>query len=243
MPESGLKPLQLESPEKFEKFLRVLWDELAWANFYYDIFKEASRLCGEHKEAANFSPNFWHFTLQAHCQTALVHLHRIYDQNKDSFNLHRFLLTVRANKSIFQPEEVRRRRKSDPYAEELIQSIGVMDETQLETDIKYSSRANPKVENLKRWRDRVTFHKDERELFREKPFEQEFPLPFGDIDELLEVALRILNRYSQYFDTTVFSLGCREWKDMVYVFESLHHHPAFIRRRKDMEILKASGLV
>ena len=243
MPDRTLKSLKLETPEKFGKFLHVLWDELYWANFYYDIFKEASRLCNEHEKAVKFSPYFWHFTLQAHCQTALVHLHRIYDQNKDSFNLHRFLLTVRDNKSIFHPDAVRERRKSDPHAEDLMESIGELDSTQLELDINYASLANPKVENLKRWRDRVTFHKDERELFREKPFEQEFPLTFGDIDELLSEALKILNRYCQYFDTTIYSTGCREWKDMVYVFESLHHHPAFVRRRNDMELLKASGLV
>ena len=228
MPKNTLKSLDLETPEKFGKFLRVLWDELFWANYYYGMFKEASRLCKEHEKAVKFSPYFWHFTLQSHCQTALVYLHRIYDQNKDSFNLHRFLLTVRDNKAIFHPEAVCERRKSDPHAADLIESIGELDSAQLELDIKYASRVNPKVENLKRWRDRVTFHKDERELFREKPFEQEYPLPFADIDELFNEAFKILNRYSQYFDTTIYSMGFHEWKDMNFVFEALEHHPALI---------------
>ena len=237
-----LKSLKLETPEKFGKFLHVLWDELFWANLYYDIFKDASCLCAEHKKTVNFSRYFWHFTLQAHFQTALVHVHRVYDQNIESFNLHRFLLTVRDNKSIFHPDSVRKRRKSDPHAEDLMESIGELDSAQLELDIKYASLANPKVENLKRWRDRITFHKDERELFREKPFEQEFPLKFGDVEELLNEALTILNRYSQYFDTTIYSTGCREWKDMNFVFEALEHHPAFIRHRQEMEQLKKLGL-
>lgn len=242
MAERDLKSLKLEAPEKFGKFLHVLRDELYWANTYYDIFKEASRLCKEHENVANFSRFFWNFTLQAHCQTALVHLHRIYDQNKEGFHLHRFLLTVRDNKSIFDPVAVRERRKSDPHADDLMESIGELDSTQLDLDIKYASLANPKVENLKRWRDRVTFHKDERELFREKPFEQEFPLTFGDIDELLSEAFKVLNRYSQYFDTTIYSTGCREWKDMNFVFEALEHHPAFVRYRHEAELLKGLGL-
>ena len=61
MSDKTLKSLELETPEKFGKFLRVLWDELYWANFYYDIFKEASRLCKEHDKAVKFSPYFWHF--------------------------------------------------------------------------------------------------------------------------------------------------------------------------------------
>ena len=58
MPQNERKPLKLKTPEKFKGFLDVLWDELYWANFYYDIFKEAGRLCKDHEEAANFSPFF-----------------------------------------------------------------------------------------------------------------------------------------------------------------------------------------
>ena len=242
MPQKQLEPLKLESPEKFEGFLRVLWDELYWANFYYDIFKEVGRLCGQHQEAFKFSPYFWDFTLRAHRQTALLHLHRIYDQNKESFNLHRFLLTARNNKGIFELAEVRKRRQADPHAEDLIQAIGELDSAQIDRDIEFSSVANPKVANLKLWRDRITFHKDERELFRQKPFEDDHPLPLGDIEELLSQGCQILNRYSQYFNTTKFSSNCREWKDMEFVFEALEHHPYLIRKRAQDAEFAAMGL-
>ena len=242
MADKMLNPLKLESPEKFEGFLRVLWDELYWAHTYYDIFKEAARLCTQYEEAVKLSRHFWDFTLRAHCQTALIHLHRIYDQNKQSFNLHRFLLTVRDNQEIFDSGEVRARRKADPHADDLIRAIGAFDSSQLDRDIEFSSEANPKVANLKTWRDRVTFHKDERELFRQKPFEQDHPLPFADIEALLEEAYRILNRYAQYFDTTQYSLGCREWKDIKFVFEAMVHHPDVIRRRTESAVLTALGL-
>ena len=240
--ENKLPPLKLETPDKFGDFLRVLSLELYWANFYYDIFKEINGYCKKHEEAMNFSPTFWSFTLRAHFQTTLLHLHRIYDQNKESFNLHRFLLTVRDNREIFDLAEVRRRRQTDPHAEDLIKSIGALDLVQLERDIEFSSRKNLKVENLKTWRDRVTFHKDERELFRQKPFEEDYPLLYCDVDELLKKAFEMLNRYSQYFDTTIFSLGCREWKDMEFVFESLEHHPFIIRKRAQDAALAAMGL-
>src|SRR5712691_9749785 len=103
MPEKKLAPLSLDSPGRFKDFLYVLWDELYWANFHYELFKKAERLCSESEEAVNFSPVFWHLTLRAHCQTALNFLHRVYDQNKQSFNLHRFLLTVRNNPKLFDP--------------------------------------------------------------------------------------------------------------------------------------------
>jgi AbiU2 len=158
-----LNPLKLEKPEKFENFLRVLWDEICWAYFYYDMLNEAQQLCKQHEEDFKFSPYFWHYTLQAYYETALIRLHRIYDQNQQSFNLHRFLITVRDNKQIFDSMEVRKRRATDPHADELIRGIGPFDLSQLDRDIEFSSEANPKVANLKHWRDRVTFHKDERE--------------------------------------------------------------------------------
>src|SRR5450759_256999 len=112
MSKKELRPLKMDSPEKFRSFLRKLWDELYWANFYYDILKELSRLCREHTQAVNSSPVLWYYSLRAHYQTAMVYLHRIYDQNKESFNLHRFLLTVRENREIFDLASVRKRRES-----------------------------------------------------------------------------------------------------------------------------------
>lgn len=233
MPKKELKPLKSATPENFgEVFLEKLWDELFWANFSYDFFKEALRLCNIHEEAVKFSPFFWAYTLRAHCQMALVYLHRIYDQNKDSFNLHRFLLTIRDNPDFFDPAAVRKRRENDPHADYLIQAIGPLDRVQLDRDIEFCSTANPKVDNLRTWRDKVTFHNDEDQLFRQTPFEEEFPLAFTDIDELLDAGFQILNRYSQYFDTTTRSRNSRVWKDMEFVFEALMHHPDFIRYRK-----------
>jgi Arc/MetJ-type ribon-helix-helix transcriptional regulator len=227
-----LKPLKLETPEMFHAYLRVLWDELYWANYYYEIFEEIQRLCQEHNEAFKFSPYFWDSTLRAHYYASLLYLHRIYDQHNRSFNLHRFLLTVRNNPKIFDLDEVRKRRAGDLHADSLIRYIGPLDPKQLESDIEYSSdKTNSKVSNLKSWRDRVTFHKDERELFRQKPFEEEYPLPHTDVKELLDRGFDMLNRYSQFFDTRIYSRGFHEWKDIEFVFEALDHHPKAIRGR------------
>lgn len=205
----------------------MLWDELYWADVYYGIFKEGSRLSKRYETAFNHAPFFWAYTLRAHCQTALVYVHRLYDQNTASFSLHRFLLTVRDNPTVFEADAVRKRRATDPHTDRLITSIGPLDHAQLERDIEFCSEENPKVQTLRTWRDRVTFHNDERELFRPTPFEQEHPLLFAEVDKLVDRGFEILNRYSQYFDTTQRSRSLREWKDMKLVFEALAYHPIF----------------
>jgi len=98
-----------------------------------------------------------------------------------------------------------------------MQAIGQLDLVQLDRDIRFSSNENEKVKTLNLWRDRVNFHNDERELFRQNRFEDEHPLP--DVGLLIDKGFEILNRYSQYFDTTIYSKGCRDWKDMKFVFE------------------------
>jgi len=222
-----LGPLTLATPEEFAKFIRVLWDELYWADVYYAIFKEGSRLAKHYERAFEHAPFFLAYTLRAHCQTALVYVHRLYDQNNQSFNLRRFLLTVRNNPRVFEADAVRKRRISDSSADRLIKSIGPLNQEQLERDIEFCSEKNPKVRNLKTWRDRITFHKDEGEIFRPKPFAQDYPLLFGDIEILIDRGFEILNRYSEYFDTTLRTRSLREWKDVEFVFEALTHHPDF----------------
>ena len=221
MSKKELKPLKLASPEQFKDFFGTLFDELYWANFYFTMFKEAGRLCTKHQKAVRLSPAFWQLTMRAYCQTAMVYLHRIYDQNRDSFNLRRFLLTIRENQACFDPALVRKRRATDPHVDYLMLVLGRLDPSQLEQDIRYTSNANPKVANLNIWRDRVTFHKDERELSRQRPFEDDHPLPYADIEELLSGGFRILNRYSAWFDTTGFSSNYPDWREMEFVFEAL----------------------
>ncbi len=150
-----------------------------------------------------------------------MYLHRIYDQHQSSFNLRRFLITIRENPHLFAPQEVKKRVAANPHAEGLIRAIGALDPAQLERDIRYCTNSNPQVANLNEWRDRVTFHKDPRELFRQNPFEHDHPLPFAEIEELLAKGYEIRNRYSQYFDTSVYSQGCREWKDVNHLFNAL----------------------
>jgi len=98
-----------------------------------------------------------------------------------------------------------------------MRAIGELDLVQLDRDIWFSSDENPEVQNLNKWRNRVTFHNDENELFRQKPFEDENPQP--NIEQLMESGFQMLNRYSQYFETTGYSKGCRDWKDMKFIFE------------------------
>ena len=112
-----------------------------------------------------------------------------------------------------------------------MRAIGQLDEARLNGDIWFSSNENPEVENLNKWRNRVTFHNDERELFRQKPFEEENPRP--DLGKLINVGFEILNRYSQYFDTTLRSKGCRDWQDMKFVFEALEQHPRIVRQHHE----------
>ncbi len=230
MQKRQLSPLNLATYEQFAEFIRVLWDELHWADVYYGIFKEGSKLSKRYETAFNSAPFFWDYTLRAHRQTALVYVHRLYDQNADSFKLHRFLLTIRNHPEIFEANAVRKRRAKDPHADRLIKSIGPIDHAQLERDIAFCSDKNPRVKILKTCRDRMTFHKDESELFRDTPFEKDYPLVFGDIDLLIDRGFEILNRYSEYFDTTQRSRNLREWKDMEFVFEALTHHPDFSPR-------------
>jgi hypothetical protein len=77
------------------------------------------------------------------------------------------------------------------------------------------------VLNLKTWRDSMTFHKDEREPSRKKPFEEDYPLTPDDIEKLLDGGWTLLNRYSQYYDTALPSRGCHEWRDFKFLFEAL----------------------
>jgi hypothetical protein len=227
--------LKLKSSDEFKTLLVSLWDDLLFANIHFLIFQEIGRSGVKRIEEINISPVFWRLTIEAHAQMALVRLLRVYDQHKAGLHLLRLLQTVHFNQWLFTPDQFRKRLTGNPSAEEWLTEIGVLDLTQLEKDIHFVSTANPKVENLKQWRDRVTFHKDPRHILTGKPFEQKNPLPYADIEELIKKGFEILNRYSLYFDANRYGETLPKWDDVNFVIEALRFHPIAVRLQQDIQ--------
>lgn len=116
-------------------------------------------------------------------------------------------------------------------AESLYQ--GIPDKQQLKTDIEFVSESNPRIKNLKKWRDEVFFHRDPRHLLLDTKLESTNPLQYAEVEKLIDEGATLVNRYSGYFNAVYFGNDTRHWKDVDFVVDALTHHPFVKELRED----------
>ena len=231
--------LKLKSADDFEKLLKHVADDLFQAKVHYTVFSEIGRLAQAHIDELNFSPVFWQFTFRGHAELALVRVFRIYDQHPSGFHLLRLLQTVKGSDWLFSKAAFMSRLKNNEYAESLYS--GIPDKSQLEADIHFVSESNPRIKNLKKWRDEVFFHKAPRRLLSGSSFATDNPLPYAEVSALIEEGATLVNRYSSYFNAVHFGNDTHHWKDVDFVVEALTHHPFVKELREDEKMFGKPG--
>jgi hypothetical protein len=66
-----------------------------------------------HRLEMGQTPVFWNFTLNAHLESVIFRLVRLYDQEKSGLKLKRFLLTVKTNLEYFSEQAIQERLPAD----------------------------------------------------------------------------------------------------------------------------------
>ena len=95
----GGKPVK--TAEDFRRALTTLLRDLGQANNHYELCKKlyAAQESGFDK-AMSLSRTFWTLTYEAHWETAVFRLCRVYDWNRDVLNLRTFLELIRDNPAL-----------------------------------------------------------------------------------------------------------------------------------------------
>jgi hypothetical protein len=213
--------ISIKNDEDLAKLLSALGDEFVKAYSHFRLYRDISDAVSKHAYAMNHSPTFWSMSIQAHLDTALLGLCRIYDQNAKTFNLYNLLDTIKQNLSLFDVENFRQRLKDNPYVESLSQGARKPNEKQLDADLEFASKNNQIVYNLTMWRNNIVAHTSPKNLLQGKDVSGEYPLSNDDIATLLDRGLLILNHYSKLFKASTLLKEMIGQGDYRFVMESI----------------------
>jgi hypothetical protein len=230
--------VKLKSDKDFTVLLEAIVDELLRADVHLIIAKGLAKSGKQYSEAINFARTFWSFTYQAHIESVLYHLCKVYDQHPSGFHLCRLLEVVKKNPEMFEIENHRKRLGKN--LEDEIMNYEPVNQQQFQCDYQFVTEKNPLVEKLLKWRNNVLAHRNPKQILSQKPFEKTHPLPFTEIESLLKEGSEIVNRYSSHFGSVYYSRVTETdgWDDFSFVLESLSHHPRFVEYKKMDELYK-----
>jgi hypothetical protein len=227
------------SPEKLSKEIDVLQRDVFRAKVHFDIFKGLMEAWPEYNPEIRNSPCFWNFTMQAHIDAVVAGLCRIYDGNRVALQLTRFLEeSVKKNPNLFSKAAFEARLKGQAHrdVEGLAKYPRSLNYEQLTKDLWFCSDENPLVKTLRLWRKNIVAHFNYAEAVNQaEPFHKRHPLPFADIQKLIDEAFSIVNSYSSLFRASIHSteFASKQHTDYLFVLKSLRAHLNAKRLRRE----------
>jgi hypothetical protein len=164
---------------EFEKLTQALALEAQSANLDYRLLRSLTGAIKEHETELNQSCVFWQMTFEAHLNSCLFRLCRVYDHQKRSINLGRWLAMINTNRDWFMEAAYKCRRPGSEYS-------GPPDAAQLTDDIAFASeKTNPLVRNLTAFRGNVLAHIGRRYVLRDRESPTGFNITYGDVKTLV----------------------------------------------------------
>jgi hypothetical protein len=226
--------IQVRDSAEFQRLLQSAL-ELVDANI---AFKMHSNLIAAYEsesgEAMRQAWTFWSLTIQAHLDSAVFRLCRIYDQDDKNLGLRGFMHTIQSNRHLFSKEQFAARVAGRAHADSLITAFAPLDSRQMEVDMAYVTRtSNPAVDRLIAIRHNYYSHRNAKDVVADRAVAEKYPHMRDEVGELLKVGLAIVNLYSILFEANSWSSGIIGQDDYHYVLRAARERLDRYRSERD----------
>jgi hypothetical protein len=210
--------INISNADEFERLLNALCDEAVTAYIHFRLYSDLEAARTQYAIAFRQSWTFWSLTFQAHWDTTLFRLCKIYDQHTSSLNLINLLDTIEDNIDIFDVENFRERLKGNPFVDSLAAGAERPDLAKLKEDKNSVSDSHPSVKALMFWRNNFFAHRSAKHVAKEKDLADHYTFDNSTVESLLKNAMRILNNYSILFRASSYStqiVGYDDYKNIL----------------------------
>ncbi len=168
---------------KFVELRNLLMKQAYTGRSHFILWKSLMQALEKDPQSLNCAREFFGLTINAHIDATMLHLSRLIDTHPQSVNIFYFLDYVERNrKELF--------KHTDQSTLEMA----------LDSDRKTLQKLSPKIENVKRRRNKLYAHIDQECISNRTEILKTYPVVVGDVEELFEKIGKILNRYSGFFD-------------------------------------------
>lgn len=205
----------------FSRLITALSSDVVDAHIHWRLHRDLHEAIEADPTVWHQSRTFWHLTLTAHADTSVSHLCRAFDQQRSSLHLLSWLQTIRANLNLFSVEAFRERLASNPFVQSLAEGAVAPDGKELDADIILCSKADPLVRRFVGLRGSAVAHTSYKLSASDVLPPNTLSLSNVEFQQLLDRARCILNKYSQLFSATVYSVNMIGRDDYKFIFKAV----------------------
>ena len=204
--------LRVKSSDEFRNLMARLARDINNAHVHWRMYENLHDALGAQSDAYTLSPAFWSLTLDAHRETAVLHLCRAFDSQPEALSFSTWLGAIRNHLPLFDIETFDKGMVDNPFRHTLRDHAMRPDLEQLSVDEARCSSSDATVKKLLRFRGHVAAHTSAKGA-RDGNILTLSPAPeCHEIEDLLPRAAEVLTRYSllvsaELFPTSI--LGAR----------------------------------
>ena len=193
-----------ETRKKYYKYKEFLLDELMYIDSMFELYIYLKNQHVDRLAILNISPAFFGLTENALLESSAIRLSRLYDSDRKTVTIKKFLNFVEQNrKEIFKEED----------QDAVVSKIR-------EDQEKYEG-FNEKILSLKEIRDTGLAHNDYCKLEDNFDMWAGKNIVIGDIRALIVFGAEVINHYSRYSDNTAHSIQATNKLDVEIMLRTL----------------------
>jgi hypothetical protein len=213
--------IRVSDDKEFSLLLTTLSSDIGWSQFHYKLLRDLQNARDSYPEVFNETRTFWYLTFQAHETATFYRLNRIFDQEKEALSLVNWLITIKTHLYLFDEANFRQRLQGNEFVDSLAKSLRKPDEHELNQDIELvwtKDKGNKNVDSIVK---KYLAHIDPSFLLPSRGVQSLPDLTWDDIEHLLDLASRLLNKYSSLFSANLYSGTIIGHDDYKYIIETI----------------------
>lgn len=238
--------IHVNDDAEFDRLLESLASDVVLAHAHHKLYTDLAEQMKPYEREFRESWTFWWLTMHALRDSFLTRLGRIYDQRKGTLSLRNLLLTVRKYAHLFDEANFRKRLAGNQFVDRLAADARRPEGKQLADDIGSVTHkapgAAPALSKLLALRHQKLAHTSSAAVLSRQVLNSPGNLTFSEIKDLLDHALRLVNRYSSLFKASQSStsfVGAEDYKFVLKaVRDSLDEH----ERRIEEQVHRAEAV-
>lgn len=194
----------VEARERYYKYKEFLLNELMYIDSMFELYIYLKNQHVDRLDILNISPAFFGLTENALLESWSIRLSRLYDINKKTVTIKKFLNFVDQNRDVIFKED----------DQEMVFS-------KIQEDQEKLKEFNEKILSLKEIRDTGLAHNDYCKLEDDFDMWAGKNIVIGDVRALIVFGADVINHYSRYSDNTAHSIQATNKLDVKIMLSRL----------------------
>ena len=209
-----------EAEKHFEEYREFLVEEFGKLASYVRLYRRLHERRADRLNELNIAPAFFLTTIDALFSAIVLWVDKLFGERSER-GLVNLLNFIEQHRDVFDIKELQR-RKNYPDNHWMLKNRAPVTIESIQADSKRIAEFKP-LASFKLRRDKYHAHFDKKYFFDRGKLQEDAPLSWEDLEQVVQLGKEMLNAYSADYDGNLHSIEPINAADVDQLLDQLHH--------------------